>query len=103
MNKETEKLDAEIQRRFIKSGKDEFTIGDKFKLIVNTFSGQCDPEISVMNLQVPAESSLPLRYLKPEDLKIIEDHFKHTGPDTNPFMADLADDDDPLKKNPFID
>ena len=106
MSKETEKLDAEIQRRFKTAGRSEFILNDKFKLTVSDAFGHGPTTISVMNLEDPNEGSKPLDYLKPEDLKLITDHFKHMGVDNNPFASwndPNEGEPDSIEENPFID
>ena len=106
MSEETEKLDAEIQRRFKTAGRSEFILNDKFKLTVSDAFGKGEPRVDVMNLEDPNEGSKPLEYLEAEDLKLITDHFKHMGVDNNPFAFwndPNKDEEDPLVENPFID
>jgi len=103
MNEEIKKLDAEIQKRFHVSGQSEFILNDKYKLYVSNAFGQGDPAISVMNLEDPNEGSKPLEYIAPDVLKIIQDNFKFTSPDNNPFMNEDPEDEDPIDDNPFID
>ena len=102
MSEEIKKLEAEIQKQFQVSGKSEFILNDKYRITVSTAFGQSDPQVSVMDLEDPNKGSKPLEYIEPDVLKIIQDNFKFTSPETNPFMTE-DDGDDPLDENPFID
>lgn len=103
MSEEIKKLDEEIQKRFQVSGKSEFILSDKYRLTVSDCFGKGVPSVDVMDLENPNKGSLPLEYVEPEVLKIIQDNFAFTSPETNPFMQDLEDDEDGVDQNPFMD
>jgi len=102
MSKETEELDAEIRKKFKQADKDEFVIGDKYRLRIKTPYGATAPEVEILDLEKVSDGSKPLKYLEPEVLKAIKDHFAFTSVDTNPFMTDDPE-GDPIDDNPFID
>ena len=102
MSEETEILDAEIRKKFKKADKDEFVIGDKYRLRITTRFGEKEPKVDVLDLEKSSDGSKPLKYLEPEALKAIKDHFAFTSVDTNPFMTDDPE-GDPIDDNPFID
>jgi len=102
MSEETEILDDKIQQKFKKADKDEFIIGDRYRLRVLTKHGNEKPEVEILDLEKVSDGPKPLKYLEPEVLKAIKDHFAFTSVDTNPFMTDDPE-GDPIDDNPFID
>jgi len=102
MSEETEILDAEIRKKFEKADKDEFVINGKYRLRVKTPQGTTKPEVEILDLEKVSDGPKPLKYLEPEALKAIKDHFAFTSVDTNPFMTDDPE-GDPIDDNPFID
>jgi len=101
MSEETEILDAEIRKKFEKADKDEFVISGKFRLRVKTPQGTTKPEVEVLDLEKVSDGPKPLKYLEPEVLKAVKDHFAFTSVDTNPFMTDDPEGSD-VDRNPFM-
>ena len=57
MSEETEILDAEIRKKFKKADKDEFVIGDKYRLRITTRFGEKEPKVDVLDLENSSDVS----------------------------------------------
>ena len=59
MSEETEILDDKIQQKFKKADKDEFIIGDRYRLRVLTKHGNEKPEVEILDLEKVSDGPKP--------------------------------------------